>query len=146
MREILFRGKRADNGEWVEGYYVKIPEPYTGKVKHIIIPLTTALWHVTEGLSVHEDVIPETVGQWTGLTDKAGKKIFEGDICNETVLSEEKSLTIEYLSASYYFKYIDDPYHCMTPLDDNEFGLEGSWLAVIGNIHDNPELLEANKK
>lgn len=88
MREVLYRGKRVDNGEWVYGYY-KIPAPpvcfkedkKVVQVKHFIIlehPNYVPDWGMPRKM-VQVEVDPETVGQCIGLPDKNGKKIYEGD-------------------------------------------------------------------
>ena len=127
MREILFRGKRKDNGEWVYGYYCRYG--YVTQEKTFIIPdYASALYAI--------EVIPETVGQYTGLPDKNGKKIFENDI----VKIKGKTRYIFYGSSGFrhtnYGEYADTLEKVFTVVD----------CEVIGNIHDNPELLKEQDK
>ena len=119
MREILFRGKRIDNGEWIYGYFSKHT---TGK---------TFIRPSGKNCQYSAEVLPETVGQYTGLTDKNGTKIFEGDILN---VNNEYIGVVGYAAGAFGAKYTDGKgaiYLCYV----NEYS------EVIGNIHDNPELL-----
>ena len=139
MREILFRSKRIDTGEWIEGYLVKLgresfsdPERYG--ICNKAIPLGGS--GVCYNLKIAE-VIPETVGQYTGLTDKNGKKIFEGDILSYIEEIETRSRGKETLKGIYEVKF---EYCGFSPLDC----LACNHLEIIGNIHDNKELLNEN--
>jgi uncharacterized phage protein (TIGR01671 family) len=149
MREILFRGKRKDTCEWIYGSlillhgraWIKHFEDNTNNPRQVGYGKTMADFRCYE-------VILETVGQFTGLLDKNGKKIFEGDILNK-----------------YYHNM--STYDCPCAVVEMKTGEEGDpldyeywvgWMAgesslldinedaeVIGNIHDNPELLEVKK-
>lgn len=158
MREILFRGKRADNGEWVYGYYIRYG--WTRQEKDYIVPSYASDLYAKE-------VIPETVGQYTGLTDKNGKKIFEGDILkfdDEIWSSYYTSCGTEYDSwkiENYGVVGFDDDYakYDFVKYKYNENSVEADLhenntiefadfvkdLEVIGNAHDNPELLEVKE-
>ena len=136
MREILFRGKRKDNDEWVEGNY---GEYYNGekKVSCISIPSKETI-----SGSLCYDVIPETVGQYTGLTDKNGTKIFEGDIVGH-IQEYEISDKVESIAVIKW----NEAYTCWSIEYTNGritafLGMEYHRIEVIGNIHDNPELLK----
>lgn len=123
MREILFRGKRVDIGEWVESDSILYIDK--SQVNERIIS-EFQLWVVNEGW-----VYADTIGQFTGLLDKNGKKIFEGDIMK---LGTGEIRFVFYGCTSFrhtnYGKYAKE-------FDNKDKGYE-----VIGNIYDNPELLE----
>jgi len=113
MRDIEFRGKRIDNGQWVYGCI------------NIMQNGNTYIFHYSTQFAV----IPETVGQYTGLHDKNGKKIYERDIDGSDV-----PMVICYEYGAYGLKYsIKDKY-----FDPN---IRWGQLKIIGNIYDNPELL-----
>lgn len=160
VREILFRGKRIDNGEWVEGYYGRfhnrpvVDKPDTHQIfepkedARMFGSVVGGLWHIID---------PTTVGQYTGLTDKNGKRIFEGDILLVKTTRDsinEKTRNDEYITQG------------VVVFNEGHFELEGKGLVLctywglkslfaaahfkeyedIGNIHDNPELLEGNNE
>lgn len=133
MREILFRGKRLDNGEWVYGYYVHIG-PVSCQRAYIIPEYTSAIYV--------KEVDPSTVDQYTGLMDKNDKRIFEGDIVSTDIA--RPYLIVEFRDGCFMFNCNDggkDYYDIMLPiLEDAQ--TEYKYGEIIGNIHDNPELLE----
>ena len=128
MREILFRGKRTDNGTWTCGYLFCIWER------------AYLCWGTTNNVPNMEEVIPETVGQYTGLTDKNGRKIFEGDI----VERGGRIWLVEY--SNKYGQFMMTTYTEKGISWSRSFDLiPPDWCEVIGNIYDNPELLEVKK-
>ena len=164
MREILFRGKSVNNGEWVHGNLVitTIEPADDTPIKHYHIEdMTIGVFPNEFQSGFDETVDPETVGQYTGLTDKNGKKIFEGDILRAKVYeyAKEDSVswgkqrfrtgnkidafwTVEYknfnASCGYFVYGKDRRFHRLlthSVIFNNE-------CEVIGNIHDNPALLE----
>ena len=143
MREILFRGKRVDNGEWVEGYLVVAYNPMVDENKSFIIE-NPAFYYGFSEFAIVTEVIPETVGQYTGLTDKNGNKIFEGDIVEFTdKYTGEKGraeIVFEYFKWKYSGCYYGGNPIVWLCIDDTSVEFE-----VIGNIHDNGEILEEKK-
>lgn len=135
MRTIKFRGKRIDNKEWVYGYLYELPLP-SGDACMI---LTQDNNHLDNSLEPEYDlaftlwvdlfvVDPDTVGQYTGLHDKNGKEIYEGDIIRHKDMVKP-----------YHVIYDG---HQFTPNDGfRSLSYPKHW-EVIGNIHDNPELIE----
>lgn len=139
MREILFRGKTYD-GEWVEGSlhieYGETSKDGKRKTDYRILGMRGECRYI----------IPETVGQYTGLTDKNDNKIFEGDVLawNDNELDtngelfEDEISVVKFSEETLTFvKSYEDPFDDVT-LDS----CDKSYIKVIGNIHDNPELLK----
>ena len=142
MREILFRAKDEASNKWVYGYYVHLPSA-AGSVHIMQVPAGNP-----DESNTAYYIIPETVGQFTGLTDKNGKKIFEGDIIHYiddyddfdgfTRTVDEKAIILwdkDY--CGFACKIIGDESEDVYSWLD--FFVKPD-LAVIGNIHDNPEL------
>ncbi len=141
MREIKFRGKRIDNGEWVYGYLFIIWD------KHYI------LWGTTNNVPNKIQVIPETVGQFVGLKDSKGIEIYEEDIVRflddmRYVISKEK----EYLVGEV--RFIDGAFWCFYKDEENLTRLvsvmtdywadelkDSNQCEIIGNIKENSELI-----
>ena len=122
MREILFRGKRKDNDEWVYGSLITERNMFDGNLMTM---------HIQDIEEPYDDnlIDDETVGQFTGLTDKNGVKVFEGDIV--------RIFDGEYFSG--VIKYSNE--QGSFTVDDTSLHYWISDIEVIGNIHDNSELL-----
>ena len=137
MREILFHGKTSD-GEWVEGFYSA--EEYnidTHSIEHI--PRIQLL-----GKCVSLGVLPETVGQYTGLTDRNGKRIFEGDICKFKRFNDVHvgKVVFNVTTASFIMWYQPIVGAYGEKATQKMLLSVCDYIEIIGNIHDNPELLE----
>ena len=123
MREILFRGKRADNGEWEIGSLVVVRGGCSDEQVYIADKMT----------GYNTPVLKETVGQYTGVRDESSTMIFEGDIVN--ILTENEEIgVVEYDDGGFEVKA--DGFTV-----DFHSNINGTDLEVIGNIYDNPELV-----
>lgn len=130
-RQILFHGKRPNSGKWIEGFLYRENE---------------LSWILSERFRSPEcscEVLTESVGQFTGLSDKNGNKLFEGDIVKEmdrdnSIMNEWKEINRDVVNLDRFGFW----------LKNESFGYEGEELQdseyyeIIGNIHDNPELLK----
>lgn len=128
MREILFRAKRKDNGEWVYGQYVHNKYPLVDHMEHRIF---TGL---PDGpFMQHYDVDPDTVGEFTGLLDKNGRKIFEDDIVVDRSYYHSPNHLVEWdYEAAGFIPFIGECGEYIDPKD----------CEVIGNIIENPKWWE----
>ena len=122
-REILYRGKRVDTGEWVEGSLIG-NDVIVGKIVEFEEDyFCTEFWYKVD---------PETVGQFTGMTDKKGKKLFEGDVYS---MGDKNILYVVIFDKSQFIgKQVGNR---------SLAGLEywKSDIEIVGSVHDNPELL-----
>ncbi len=142
MREILFRGKSTDNGEWVQGFVLRRPSP-------IQIGDHFSPWFIEKPQQDPDDsgalynVSGETVGQYTGLNDKNGEKIFEGDIVDCWSEGVNAKGTVQQRRDGLWIIYPNWQNHIMWGLCPDEYS--HTTVEVIGNVYDNPELLEGNR-
>lgn len=143
MREILFRGKSMITNEWVYGGIVHKTDFYGDIVDRYYIVDGTDTRDYDIGYA--KRVIPETVGQYTGVTDKNGTKIFEGDIIqdDEKYRQEDEKYIVAYDESYAMFSLMD--------IDVSVFcahfhSCDEATVKIIGNIYDNPELIPKEKK
>ena len=145
MREILFRGKRLDNGKYVDG--------------NLFVSDTEGRTYILVGsriVTIEWEIDPSTIGQYTGLTDKNGKRIFEGDIVRTHYANTRKADFVEQVvfhngrfsslyelrgpgNGKMWANLPDSVPHL--PMDKTPYM---EWCEIIGNIHDNPELLDGS--
>lgn len=153
MREILYRSKRFDNGEWVYGSLVQMlvdgriatcicPIEEVGKANKDV-PQMGILYTLNEDIFI---VDPATIGEYTGLTDKNDNKIFEGDVvkCNNKVEEYIGIVDWDMCNPSMCIRY-----KTKRGFDDVEYDfiIGGNMtIEVLGNIHDNPSLLKGGEE
>ena len=128
MREIKFRGKRISNSEWVYGYYF---ESFTGT--SYILGMYDHLLEMAE----HYEVDTKTVGQFTGLLDKNGKEIYDGDIIDDHFVGIG---VVKYVRGAYRVSYKGSTRKWFLDFLDDEVKA----IKVIGNILEHPHLLEVS--
>lgn len=154
-REIKFRGKSIDNGLWIYGSYhkhdrVKLciasEEEVIKNKQHIIYRDSMADWNMDVPV-MGAEVDSETVGEFTGLKDKNGKEIYEGDVCvipdfYPSVYVEDGDYKEKYEDTTVVIKYADA---CFYFCDENEMpicAVDYKEIEIIGNIYENPELIK----
>lgn len=147
MREILFRAKRIDNGEWVEGYYIyhikRTICPIGDSVKpedeqHVIMQDGFSDWNMPRN-TVFFNIDPETVCQYTGFTDKNGNRIWENDIVEDKRFNEFYKIVFRVRDGGWYVENIKSG-ALFRIMERTSYQYER-----CGNIFDNPELLKGDQ-
>ncbi len=125
MREIKFRGKRIDNGKWIYGSLIIEEDPIADTFKYFIKPFNFLTGKI---------VVPETVGLYTGSKDKDGKEIYEKDIVR---YSDEYTAVVVWKDTGFELEFIEEIESPRTWY----YLPNSNTLEVLGNIHENPELI-----
>lgn len=129
MKEILFRGKTLNTGKWVEGHYCKYSHQFAGFLEpHIFVSSYDA--ETEMGSCTAYPVVQDTVQQFTGLFDRNGKKIFEGDIVENT--TDHSTAVVHWYEEHSAFMLYSELKNRVYFLYDNDFKI----IDVIGNIND----------
>lgn len=140
MREIKFRGKGINTGEWVFGFYTQgsFIDPNTGK---------ETIRHIIDNDMLH-DVVPETIGQFTGLKDKNGKEIYEGDVLKSRSIihfveyKEDEGVFVGRFKLGARVPNVTMQQPDFTSL--HQWWINKYEKEVVGNIYDNPKLFKQN--
>lgn len=160
MREILFRGKDKDDLKWYEGFYMALSETtyccaedyaaHPDNTKHYIVFERITDWGLPNK-HMRAEIIPETLGQYTGLKDRNGVRIFEGDIIKTHYANTPKADFIEQVvfhNGRFCGMYEHDKMKMWAALPDGikrlpqDKSVYMEWCEVIGNVHDDHALLE----
>jgi len=130
-REIQFRGKRVDNDKWVEGSLV-LQGNTNRVVLSYIIPIVS--YNQDGFIGRFEKVYTRTLGQYTGIKDRNGKEIFEGDVVNWFNGHQSENMIVCFANGSFEFKrfQVKNNYYWIN--------VDTESISIIGNIYDNPEL------
>jgi hypothetical protein len=129
-REILFRGKSNMCGKWIYGFYTKAALDNSEKIRYQMDDYT---W-------IDETIIPVTVGQFTGLSDRNGNEIYEGDVV--FILSTGRKCLVLYRDKAASFALYGNGRILLNEAYWFETDVKNSEVEIIGNVHDNPELLK----
>lgn len=146
MREILFRGKRSDNGEWEQGYLVK------GRKAYIVTFYASAYMVVSPSCHASVDFVVvdlETVGQYTGVNDINNVRMFEGDIVNVQIGTAVRfpepvryKAVVDFKDGAFGLKYFRGVVEEFVPFAG--YYKRNVTFTVIGNVHNNPELMKGD--
>ena len=143
MREILFRGKRLDNGEWVYWNGIGLVTTHTGKYYKAVVRRRygeTYFYHAYQLMGL---VDKNTIGQYTGLKDRNGKRIFEGDIVHCVARIDDANCVVIFEDGE--FRFVPERNYKTYTTGMGYHALRCFDKEIVGNIHDNPELLEGDE-
>lgn len=150
MREYLFRGKRLDNGEWAYGNFVMDATEQVQRENNVEDPILAdgfiRRYEPEQRKIVMHEVDRSTVGQWTGFFDKDGTRIFEGDILkkiNPVPIETVDHYRVEWCDDCGLYELVNITIRGNARSFQTHYGFQ---FEVIGNIHDNPELLEDSEE